>query len=375
MPIEVLDNSNEENSGQPSTVLPEIVSQHQRYILGAKLEHADFQFIARDDNATFAELPEGAFGTDIDENGLNKVFRKIGGIRKYLAYEEETYAYITNEIAKLNPVVVRGGQLPVATVEKPLFEGRMLIFLETGTVDGREVEAGGTAYVKEDVLVGDQVLWDNLEYNEPKSGIEVAPINLRDTLRLDGSAGTDAVTEAGIAAALIDVRTGLSLDISEVDERLGGRISNVEGRLTTAEGSIEENALEIQGLDERLGGAEHDIQEIYAEQVVTHNRLTVLEGKPTWAEEYKFVGNGADSTFKIALDNKYSGTANIIWHVLMAGGYQRIQPQDGDVVTENGTCYLKAAFAGVPSNSQFKVVVQGMTTTPVVPAPVEQPAA
>ncbi len=371
MPIEVLDNSNEENSGQPSTVLPEIVSQHQRYILGAKLEHADFQFIARDDNATFAELPEGAFGTDIDENGLNKVFRKIGGIRKYLAYEEETYAYITNEIAKLNPVVVRGGQLPVATVEKPLFEGRTLIFLETGTVDGREVEAGGTAYVKETVPVGDQVTWDNLEYNEPTSGIEVAPINLRDTLRLDGSAGTDAVTEAGIAAALIDVRTGLSLDISEVDERLGGRISNVEGRLTTAESGIENNALGIQGLDERLGGVESEIVDIHEEQVSQHNRLTVLEGKPTWAEEYKFVGNGADQTFKIALDNKYSGTANIIWHVLMAGGYHRIQPQDGDVVTENGTCYLKAAFAGVPSNSQFKVVVQGMTTTPVVPAPVE----
>lgn len=363
MPIEVL-NSNNEESTQEVVVAPEIISQHIRYILGAKLEHADFQFIARDDDATFAALPEGAFGTDVDESGLNKVFRKINGERRYLAYEKDTKAYVTQEIEALKPIVVKGTELPAATEEKPLYEGRTLIFLTSGVVDGREVEAGGTAYVVNSVEQGNKVTWDNLEYNEPTSGIEVAPIELRGDVRLDGSAGSEGVTEKAVADAIIDTRDRLNSQITDTKEELSSRISDAEGRISGAEASIQENGSAIASLDSRTGILENETAALRSENQVQDGRLDFLESKPVLVEETITIGNSVDDIFKVALSNKFINTPILIWKVLMSGSYVRISPQDGDVSLEDGACYLKAAFAGTPSRNQFKVTVQGLVEAP-----------
>jgi len=237
MPVDVL-----QNDGQPvvnpNNSYPEVLSQHQRYILGAKLEHADFQFIPRDNTQAFAELPEGAFFTDTDANGLNWVGRKINGKRKYLAYDDEIKAFITDEIAKLYPIAVKAGEgLPISTADKPLFEGRRIVFLFTGPIEGREdgVTAGATATVSRTIPLGETVTWDDLLYNEAER-IEITPINLNDIVRRDGSASaTEGVTEKAVADALTNTEQQLNSTISAVDERLTSQVQNVSNSVASLE--------------------------------------------------------------------------------------------------------------------------------------------
>jgi hypothetical protein len=328
MPIEVLDDNNQTGNQTPE-ILPEIISQHQRYILGAKLESADFQFIPVGDVAAFAVLPEGAFFTDASVAGLNRVGRKIDGQRKYLAYEPELKAYVTEEIAKLKPVVVNPSidpTLPTSTFARPLYAGQQIVFLTAGTVAGQAVEAGAVATVTEDIALGVPVTWEKLIYNG--AGIQVSPIVLRDAVRLDGSAGSEGVTEKGIADAINLTKGQLSTDINAVDTRLTARADNLSNRIISDE-----------------------------------LRIEALESKPEWKEEFIVVGNGQSQLFKIALQNRYINTPVITWTIITQNGYMKIQPQDGEITAENGQQYLSAAFAGVPAQNQFRVSVQGLVSS------------
>jgi hypothetical protein len=322
MPIEVLNNNNQ-SENNASTIFSEIVSQNQRYILGAKLENADFHFIPTTDTQTFAQLPEGAFFTDTDSSGLNRVGRKIGGVRKYLAYEQELRAYVTAEVAKLKPIAVDPATdptFPVSTATRPISAGQQIVFLSAGTVAGQAVEAGGVAVATSDVAVGSRPTWQQLIYNG--TGIQITPINFRSSVRLDGSASTtQGVTEKGIADALTSAKAELLT-----------RFSTIDGRLAQNE-----------SLD-----------------AVQNLKINELKAAPTWAEEMIFVGNGTNQVFKIALQNRYLNPPQLIWYMLMGSKYVRINDQDGDVITENNVQYLSAAFAGVPASSQFKVSVQGL---------------
>lgn len=322
MPIEVLGNQLQPNS----SILSEIISQNQKFILGAKLESADFQFIAVDDAASFAALPEGAFFTDLDPNGLNRVGRKISGQRKYLGYEQELKAYVVDEIAKLKPIAVNPSVnpvLPTSTADRPIYAGQEIVFLTAGTVEGRQVEAGGIAIALADIPVGTKIDWNQLQYNG--TGVAVTPILLRDSIRLDGTAAGDGATEKAIADAIIAVRNFLSNAITVLDSRVTTELTNLLNRVITVE-----------------------------------NRVTVLEGKPELKEEFVVFGNNQDQTFLIQLQNKYQTSAQLIWYMLFANGYVRINEQDGDVVEINGQSFFKAAFAGIPASNQFKVSVQGL---------------
>ena len=324
MPIEVLDNNQPIDQG---AIISEVVSQNQRFILGAKLESADFQFIDVADAVSFAALPEGAFFTDINTaSGLNRVGRKIAGQRKYLAYEQELKTYVVDEIAKLKPIAVNPSTnpiLPTSTNDRPIYAGQEIVFLTAGTVEGRAVEAGGIAIALTDIPVGTKITWNQLQYNG--AGMQVTPILLRDSIRLDGSAGSDGATEKAIADAIISIRNLLQSAIQVVDERLSTALQNLTNRVTSVE-----------------------------------NRVTNLEGKPNWLEEFVIIGNGINQIFKVALSHKYINTPVLIWSILAGNKYIRINDQDGEVVTEDGVQYLKAAFAGVPSVSMFKVSVQGL---------------
>ena len=80
-------------------------------------------------------------------------------------------------------------------------------------------------------------------------------------------------------------------------------------------------------------------------------------------EEIIYVGDGEHREFRIPLENSYKGSCRLFWYYSINGSYLRVKEQDGDVITENGKDYLIAAFAGIPSESQFKVVIQGIATS------------
>ncbi len=329
MPVDVLQNDDEVVVQE--TVLSEVVSQHQQYILGAKLEGADFQFIPRDDQPAFAALPEGAFFTDVDDNGLNWVGRKIDGKRKYLAYDD-IKAFVTDEVAKLYPVAVLPGEgLPTSTVEKPLFKGRRIVFLGTGTVDGREVTAGATATVAAEIPLGNSVSWDDLLYNEAER-VEITPVNLGSVVRRDGTASsTDGVTERAVAEALTATESGLNQAISEVNNRLSSEVNN-------------------------LGNA---VSSLEIEQGEQDERLTQLESAPQWLEEFIKIGDGTNQIITKNLAHAYLNTPIVTWFMLMGGRYVAINNQDSDFITEDNMQKLVCAFAGAPSVNQFKVSIQG----------------
>ncbi len=332
MPVDALKNDNEEVVSQK--LVSEVVSQHQKFILGAKLENADFQFIPRTDAITFASLPEGAFFTDVDENGLNWVGRKIDGKRKYLAYDDDIKAYVTDEVAKLYPVAIKNAEdgLPTSTRDKPLFEGRRVVFLFSGEVEGTEVTAGATATVSRTIPLGESLTWGDLLYNSAEQ-IEITPINLSDVVRRDGSASTtEGVTERAVADALDATESALNQSISEVDGRLTSEISNVSNSVSSL----------------RIEQGEQD------------ERLTELENAPQWLEEFIKIGDGVNQVITKTLANQYINTPIVTWFMLMNGKYMEINKQDSDFITEQGVPKIVCAFAGVPAQDQFRVSVQGL---------------
>lgn len=353
MPIEVLDN--EETNNNNGTVFPEIISQHQHYILGAKLHNADFQFIDFTDSQKFSELSEGAFFCDNDANGSVRVGKKVNGNRKYLAYIDEVRAYVTEQVEALKPIVINPNttqQFPISTAEKPIFKGKNIIFIPGGTFAGNSVEAGGVAIVNEDIPVGMRPTWAQITYNGVGNQVTITPIILRNNIRLDGSAGSEGVTEAGIANAITAVRNQLQNQITVLDSDLRSLITNISNRVTTLERNYGSQAEAISALQTSTNSLNSR---------VTQNEGSILElkNRPIWAEESVVIGNGTDNFFKIALNNKYITTPILIWEALFGQTYVRISQQDGQTIEENNSQYLIAAFAGSPAVGQFRVSIQG----------------
>ncbi len=371
MPIEAL-NNRDEVPNNPNEILgiDDIRSQDLTFILGASIKDGDFQFIAREDADTFASMREGAFGTDTDESGLNKVFRKINGQRQYLVYESEARAFLTTEIAKLKPITLSpaaGDELPTSTSEQPLYRGRRIIFLSNGVIGSTEVQAGGLAFVQSDIPEGATVTWNDLEYNGPGTAdaIDITPISLRDFIRLDGGAGSDGVTEKAVADAIISTRDEINNNISGVESRLTTGITDLQGRVSATELNDVEQNEQITGLISASESLTREVRTLEAQTETQESRIGELESEPKRAEETVTIGDGASTEFKIPLRNKFVGTPDFTWKIIASGGrYNRmVSSQGGYLTEEDGVCYFNIKWNNLPPlNSQFRVVVKGYSS-------------
>lgn len=333
MPLENIPNS-ESTTTESSVVSPEIISFNTRYILGAKLQQADFEYIAVSNDARFAELQEGAFFTDLSSEGLNRVGRKLNGQRVYLVYESEMRAYVTAEVNTLKPSVVDPAEdtdFPVATVERPVYEGKTYVFLSAGTFLGQAVEAGSTAVAKSDIAVGQRPTWADLVYNGASNTIEITPIVPLQSVRLDGSAVTDKlVSEKGIADAINAFKVEINSSIALLDTTLRGLITSLSNQVAANTQAIANLALELAAL-------------------------------PKILSESLDIGDGINQLFEIPLVNKYLKTPAIYSFYRVGSALTRMQYGCDAQVKANsdGTQSLVVAFSGVPSVNQFKIEVQG----------------
>ncbi len=330
MPIEVLDNSN--NNNQPETnFYPEVISYQTEYLAGATVANLDIAFISTADVAAFAAMLPDTLGRD--EKGF---FQKVNAERKYLAWENDVIDFVVQEVSRIEglterPVLIdparTGGttNLPIG----PLKAGQRLFFISTGTVSGRAVELGGLGVVTADIALGVALTWEQVAYNDPTDVV----IPSTTEVRADGASDSLIPTEKAVATFVKAFRDALTFDISNLRTQTFARLDNLDG------------------------------------QIATHNsRLTQLETLPVPGKDTVILCDGVNRDFRIELSNYYLDpeTCSINWYFRYSNGqYGRTIPQDGEVVNENGKSYFKAFFARPYATGLFKAVVVGAVSSPL----------
>ncbi|RAM50400.1 MAG: hypothetical protein C6Y22_17545 [Hapalosiphonaceae cyanobacterium JJU2] len=306
MPIEVLDNSNNNNQAE-SNFHPEVVSYQTQYLAGATVANLDIVFISTANAAAFAAMLPDTLGRD--EKGF---FQKVNSERKYLAWEADVLEFVIEEVSRIEglterPLLIDPARtngttnLPVG----PIKAGQRLFFISNGTVTGRAVEVGGLGVVTADVPQGTPLTWQQIAYNDPTDTV----IPSTTQVRADGASDSLIPTEKAVATFVKAFRDALTQDISNL-----------------------------------------------------RNRLIQLEARPVPGKDTVFLCDGVKRDFRIELQNRYLDpeTCVIHWHYRYANGqYGRTIAQDGEIVNEGGKSYLKAFFARPYPTASFKVVVVG----------------
>ncbi len=335
MPIQVL---NPENEVQPEvTVYPEIISYKTEYKPGAIQINAIFDFVALDDLEGLAAKRDGVLFTTLDEQGVERLARKVNGKPELLVYMSDLTAYVTQEVAKLKPfgIFEDNPTLPTSTELRPISQAARLVFLFSGTVDNREITAGATASVVRDIPVGEKLTWEDLLYNEAEQ-LEIQPLELQERVRRDGSAQKDvAVSEWGVNQAL-----------TEVEQSLGGTIAEINSRLTSE--------------NNRLNGS-------LASQAITieeqNQQIEQLLKAPQCTEEEKRIGDGVSQIITVRFDKKFTTRPRIQWQHLKGNGlYVDNKAQDGNLQLVDGRYELTCAFTYIPNPGEWKIIAIGDAT-------------
>ena len=332
MPAQVLTNENE-----PTPVVeiyPEIIGYKTEYKPSAEQINACFDFVSLDDANAIAAKRDGVLFTTKDEQGIERLARKVNGRVELLVYRSDLYSYVTQEVAKLKPfgVLAENPTLPTSTEARPITQAARIVFLLNGEVDGRAVTAGATASVTRDIPPGEKVSWNDLLYNEAEQ-LEIQQLELQETVRRDGSAQKDAaVSEWGVNQAL-----------TEVEQNLGGTIAEINSRLTSE--------------NNRLSGS-------LASQAITieeqNQQIEQLLKTPQCTEEEKRIGDGVSQIITVRFDKKFTTRPRIQWQHLKGNGlYVDNKAQDGNLQLVDGRYELTCAFSYIPNPGEWKVIAIG----------------
>ncbi|MDJ0733517.1 MAG: hypothetical protein QNJ47_05415 [Nostocaceae cyanobacterium] len=89
-------------------------------------------------------------------------------------------------------------------------------------------------------------------------------------------------------------------------------------------------------------------------------RLRNLEQRPQWIEEWVTIEGVTDRIFSRTLVHGYIETPIVTWFMLMGDKYVEINKQDSQCNNVGNQTVITCAFAGNPTNGQFRLSVQGL---------------